>query len=54
MSLVHVDQGEPEPSVTLRALPESHVRIVGPDGRPRWVFVARPLDPPSIDPSELN
>jgi hypothetical protein len=54
MSLVDVDQGEPEPSVTLRALPESHVRIVGPDGRARWVFVARPLDPPTVDPNELN
>jgi hypothetical protein len=30
------------------------VRIVGPDGQERWVFVARPLDPPSIDPQDLN
>jgi hypothetical protein len=54
MSLVEVEGSNRGPRITLLALPEEHVRIVGPDGQERWVFVARPLDPPSIDPQDLN
>ncbi|HEY3498470.1 MAG TPA: hypothetical protein VGK73_27450 [Polyangiaceae bacterium] len=54
MSLVDVEASTRGPRITLLAVPEEHVRIVGPDGQERWVFVARPLDPPSIDPKELN
>jgi len=54
MDLVEVESGERGPIVTLVALPEDHVRIVGPDGAVRWVFVARPLDAPEIPPEQLN
>ena len=54
MSLVDVEASHHGPRITLLALPEEHVRIVGPDGQERWVFVARPLDPPSIEPKDLN
>ena len=54
MSLVEVESGERGPVLTLLALPEDHVRIVGPDGAVRWVFVARPLDPPEIEAESLN
>jgi len=54
MSLVEVEPGEDEPTVTLRALPDEHVRVVGVDGKARWIFVARPLEAPEIDPQNLN
>ena len=54
MDLVHVQPGDNGPVVTLVALPEDHVRITGPDGAVRWVFIARPLDAPELDPHELN
>ena len=54
MDLVQIQPGETGPLVTLVALPEDHVRIVGPDGAVRWVFIARPLDAPELDPHELN
>jgi len=54
MNLVEVESSERGPEVTLVALPEDHVRIVGPDGAVRWVFVARPLDAPEIAPEDLN
>ncbi len=54
MSLVDIDGSENEATVTLRALPEEHVRVTGPDGRPRWIFVARPLEPPKVDGRTLN
>ncbi len=54
MSLVEIEPGDDEPTVTLRAMPEEHVRVVGVDGKPRWIFVARPLDPPAVDPLNLN
>jgi hypothetical protein len=38
----------------LVALPDEHVKIVGPDGRVRWLFVARPIDAPDLDPLDLN
>ena len=54
MDLVNVEATEDGPLVKLVALPEEHVRIVGPDGQVRWLFVSRPLEPPEIDPSTLN
>ena len=54
MDLVNVDATEDGPLVKLVALPEEHVRIVGPDGQVRWLFVSRPLEPPEVDPSTLN
>lgn len=54
MSLVEVEAGDEEPTVTLRAMPDEHVRVVGVDGKARWIFVARPLDPPQVDPQNLN
>ena len=54
MSLVDIDGNEDDANVTLRALPEEHVRVTGPDGRPRWVFVARPIEAPVVDRSKLN
>ena len=40
--------------IQLLAIPDEHVRIVGPDGKARWVFVARPLIAPEGDPLLLN
>ncbi|MFZ5889577.1 MAG: hypothetical protein ACOY0T_00780 [Myxococcota bacterium] len=54
MSLVDIEGDEDDANVTLRALPEEHVRVTGPDGRPRWVFVARPIEAPEIDSASLN
>ncbi len=54
MDLVRIQPGERGPIVTLVALPEEHVRITGPDGSVRWVFIARPLDAPEVEPYELN
>ncbi|HYO96647.1 MAG TPA: hypothetical protein VER33_19175 [Polyangiaceae bacterium] len=56
MSLVDIESedSDAEPTVTLRALPDEHLRVIGPDGKPRWIFVARPLDPPNVDSSSLN
>jgi hypothetical protein len=54
MDLVQVQPGDNGPLVTLLAVPEDHVRITGPDGAVRWVFIARPLDPPELEPQELN
>lgn len=54
MDLVGVEASDDGPQITLIALPEDHVRILGPDGRERWVFVARPVDAPELDPAQLN
>lgn len=54
MSLVDIEPGDDGPTVTLRAVPDEHVRVSTPDGRPRWIFVARPLEPPAIDARDLN
>jgi len=54
MQLVEVEASEAGPRVTLLAVPEEHVRIIGIDGQVRWVFVARPLDAPELDADELN
>jgi hypothetical protein len=54
MSLIEVDSGDDEPWVTLLALPDEHVRFTGPDGKTRWIFVARPIDPKQVDSTQLN
>lgn len=54
MDLVQVAPGDHGPLITVMATPEDHVRIVGPDGAVRWVFIARPIDPPEVEEHELN
>jgi hypothetical protein len=54
MSLVNVESSDEGPVFWLRATPEEHVRIQGPDKKPRWVFIARPVEPKDVDPSTLN
>jgi hypothetical protein len=54
MELVEVAPEDEGPTVTLRAVPDEHVRVTGPDGQERWLFVARPLEAPEIEPSLLN
>lgn len=54
MDLVNVESSDDGPLVKLVALPEEHVRIVGPDGQVRWLLVSRPLEAPDVDPSTLN
>jgi hypothetical protein len=54
MELVSVEATEDGPLVNLVALPEEHVRIVGPDSQVRWLLVSRPIEPPDIEPSQLN
>jgi len=54
MDLVNVEATEDGPIVQLVAVPEEHVRLVGPDGQVRWLLVSRPLEPPDVDPKSLN
>ena len=54
MALVNVEPSDEGPIFSLRATPEEHVRIQGPDKKPRWVFIARPVEPRDVDPSTLN
>lgn len=54
MDLVSVEASDDGPLVKLVAIPEEHVRIVGPDGQVRWLLVSRPLEAPEIDPATLN
>lgn len=54
MDLVTVDNDGRSLIVTVIALPDDFVRIADPTGAPRWVFVARPVVPPAVDPSQLN
>jgi len=54
MALVNVESSEDGPIFSLRATPEEHVRIQGPDKKPRWVFIARPIEPRDVDPNTLN
>lgn len=54
MALVTTEESDDGPRFHLRALPDEHVRFVGPNGRPQWLFVARPLDPPEVDSGSLN
>lgn len=54
MSLVSIDATRDGPRIDLVARPEEHVRVVGPDGQVRWLFVSRPLEAPALDPASLN
>jgi hypothetical protein len=54
MALVSVEASDAGPVFSLRATPEEHVRIKGPDNKPRWVFIARPVEPHDVDPATLN
>ena len=54
MALVTTEESDDGPRFHLRAVPDEHVRFVGPNGRTQWLFVARPLDPPEIDSDSLN
>jgi hypothetical protein len=54
MALVSVESSDDGPVFSLRATPEEHVRIQGPDNKPRWVFIARPVETRDVDPSTLN
>jgi hypothetical protein len=54
MALVTTEESDDGPRFHLRAVPDEHVRFVGPNGRAQWLFVARPLDPPEIDSDSLN
>jgi len=54
MSLIEVEASEDEAWVTLLALPDEHVRFIGPDGKTRWIFVARPIEPKEVDADRLN
>jgi hypothetical protein len=54
MALVNIESSEEGPIFSLRATPEEHVRIKGPDNKPRWVFIARPVEPKDVDPNSLN
>jgi hypothetical protein len=54
MALVNIEPSEDGPVFSLRATPEEHVRIQGPDNKPRWVFIARPVEPKDVDPRTLN
>src|SRR5262245_31729674 len=54
MALVTVEPSDEGPIFSLSATPEEHVRITGPDNKPRWVFIARPVESRDVDPSSLN
>jgi hypothetical protein len=54
MALVTTEESEGGPRFHLRAVPDEHVRFVGPNGRTQWLFVARPLDPPEVSSESLN
>lgn len=54
MALVNVETSDDGPIFSLRATPEEHMRIQGPDKKMRWVFIARPVEPRDVDPNTLN
>jgi hypothetical protein len=54
MDLVSVESDPQGLAVTLVAVPEDHVRVHTADGSDRWLFVARPLEAPEVDPTRLN
>lgn len=48
-----IDVG-PGATIVLVALPDEPLRVKGPDGKWRWMFISRPLrDPGVLDPSRL-
>jgi hypothetical protein len=54
MNLIEFENDGKELVIKLIAVPDEHVRIVGPDDKTRWLFVARPLVAPDIAPGDLN
>jgi hypothetical protein len=54
MNLVAMGVDGQQLLVRLVAVPEEHVPVTGPDGTVRWLFVARPLEEPRVDPSLLS
>jgi hypothetical protein len=49
-----IDVG-PGATIVLVALPDDPIRVQGPDGKWRWMFISRPLrDPGLTDPSRLS
>lgn len=53
-ALVRIEGSEQGPLVTLIAVPEAHIPVRGPDGVVRWLFVARPVEPRTVDERDLN
>ena len=54
MNLIEFENDGKDLIIKLIAVPDEHVRIVGPDEKTRWLFIARPLVAPDIAPGELN
>ena len=54
MNLIEFQNDGKDLIVKLIAVPDEHVRIVGPDRKTRWLFIARPLVAPEVAPGELN
>ena len=54
MNLIDFENDGQELVAKLIAVPDEHVRVVGPDDKTRWLFVARPLVAPEVDPFDLN
>lgn len=54
MNLVEFENDGVSFVAKLIAVPDEHVRVVGPDGKARWLFIARPLVAPEVDPADLN
>ncbi len=52
--LIRVEYEGERMRLGLLATPEEHIRVRHPNGRLGWVFVARPLRAPDVDPSQLN
>lgn len=54
MNLIDFENDGKDLIVKLIAVPDEHVRIVGPDRKTRWLFIARPLVAPDVAPADLN
>jgi hypothetical protein len=54
MNLIEFENDGKELLIKLIAVPDEHVRIVGPDHKTRWLFVARPIVAPDVAPGDLN
>jgi hypothetical protein len=54
MNLIEFENDGRDLVIKLIAVPDEHVRIVGPDHKARWLFIARPLVAPEVEPTDLN
>ena len=52
--LVSVEQDGGKVRLGLLATPEEHIRVPSPSGGHRWVFIARPIQEPEVEASQLN